>query len=77
VLILAGKSVTIQCARNHDRYGRTLARLRIHHGGDATDTIDVGAAVIARGFALPYRPRPQSQSRGRRALVRVTSVTKK
>lgn len=46
--LLAGRPVSIE-RHGRDRYGRTLARLRTPVG-------DVGAAMMAAGLALPWRP---------------------
>ena len=46
--LIRGRSVEVD-RHGRDRFGRTLARLSV-------DDRDVGAAVMAAGFAVPWRP---------------------
>lgn len=55
---LRGRSITItrcepETGRCEDRYRRTLARL-------STPAGDIGAALVASGHALPWRPGPDA-----------------
>ncbi|WP_210211002.1 thermonuclease family protein [Rhodomicrobium lacus] len=56
--LVADPSATIETHKRREKYGRTLARLRVRG-------VDVGATLAAEGLALPYdgRTKPDWCSR--------------